>query len=110
MRNAATTDFAPVPGVYRSGYPQKKNFEFMKTLSLKTIIFLCQEEYSEVNMTFCRENRIELKQEYPQSITSRTHATHTSRTRARARARTHTHTYTYTHAHTHKTTHGGNTP
>ena len=96
MQNAATTDFAPVPGVYRSGYPQKKNFEFMKTLSLKTIIFLCQEEYSEVNMSFCRENNIELKQEYPKSITPRTHATHTSHTHARARAHTRTHAQTHT--------------
>ncbi|ETO12454.1 hypothetical protein RFI_24923, partial [Reticulomyxa filosa] len=32
-------------GVFRSGFPEKKNFDFLKRLKLKTVIYLCQEEY-----------------------------------------------------------------
>ena len=33
-------------GVYRSAYPTKKNFAFLKKLGLRSVIYLCQEEYS----------------------------------------------------------------
>jgi tyrosine-protein phosphatase SIW14 len=28
------------PGVYRSGYPNRKNFEFLKKLQLKSILYV----------------------------------------------------------------------
>ena len=46
------------PGVYRSGYPTKKNFRFLNALRLKSICYLCPEEYSQSNMKFCEENGI----------------------------------------------------
>ena len=33
-------------GVFRSAYPTKKSFDFLKKLGLKSVIYLCQEEYS----------------------------------------------------------------
>jgi tyrosine-protein phosphatase SIW14 len=34
------------PGVYRSGYPNKRNIPFLTRLGLKTIVYLCPEEIS----------------------------------------------------------------
>ncbi|TPX61421.1 hypothetical protein SpCBS45565_g07260 [Spizellomyces sp. 'palustris'] len=46
-------NFAMVaPGVYRSGYPNKKNFPFLKKLGLKSIMYLCEDEYSEDTLAF----------------------------------------------------------
>ena len=45
-------------GIFRGSYPNSKNFPFMKTLHLKTILFLCPEEYS--NKEFLKENNINL--------------------------------------------------
>ena len=39
-------------GIYRSSFPKKKNFAFLKRLGLKTIIFLCPEEYPAANLEF----------------------------------------------------------
>ncbi|KAI9297240.1 protein-tyrosine phosphatase [Neoconidiobolus thromboides FSU 785] len=40
-------NFAMVaPGVYRSGHPNPKNFEFLKKLKLKTIMYLAPEDYT----------------------------------------------------------------
>ena len=33
-------------GVFRSAYPTKKNFDFLRKLKLKSVVYLCQEEYS----------------------------------------------------------------
>ena len=42
------TNFAMVDkGIYRSGYPQLKNIEFLKKLGIKSIIYLCPEDYPE---------------------------------------------------------------
>lgn len=46
------------PGVYRSGYPTKKNYPFLRALRLRTILYLCPEEYAETNLKFCEENSI----------------------------------------------------
>nr|CCC92869.1 unnamed protein product [Trypanosoma congolense IL3000] len=48
------------PGVYRSGYPTRKNYRFIRALKLRTIIYLCPEEYAEANVKFCEENRIKI--------------------------------------------------
>ena len=37
-------------GVYRSGFPEKKNFPFLTQLGLKTIIFMCPEAYPKANL------------------------------------------------------------
>ena len=50
------------PGVYRSGYPSKKNFQFLKRLGLKSICYLCPEEYALVNQEFYKKNGIEIVQ------------------------------------------------
>eukprot|EP00039_Didymoeca_costata_P029087 m.23228 g.23228 ORF g.23228 m.23228 type:complete len:217 (-) comp7476_c0_seq2:124-774(-) len=50
------------PGVYRSGYPNKKNTNFLKRLRLKTIVYLCPEPYREENQQFVDENNIDVRQ------------------------------------------------
>lgn len=51
-----------IPGVYRSGYPNKKNFEFLKKIGLKSILYLCPERYADSNMEFARANSIRILQ------------------------------------------------
>ncbi|KEG12136.1 tyrosine phosphatase [Trypanosoma grayi] len=54
-------NFAMVcPGVYRSGYPTRKNYRFIRALRLRTILYLCPEEYAESNVKFCEENGINI--------------------------------------------------
>jgi tyrosine-protein phosphatase SIW14 len=48
------------PGVFRSGYPTKKNFPFLRTLGLRSICYLCPEEYAQPNQKFCEEQGITL--------------------------------------------------
>eukprot|EP00033_Pygsuia_biforma_P002975 GCRY01003276.1.p1 GENE.GCRY01003276.1~~GCRY01003276.1.p1 ORF type:complete len:210 (+),score=28.33 GCRY01003276.1:193-822(+) len=40
------------PGIYRSGYPNKKNFSYLKKIGLKSIVYLCPEDYMEANVQF----------------------------------------------------------
>jgi len=47
-------------GVYRSGFPDKSNFTFLQTLGLRSIIYLCSEEYPEENVEFLKSNGIKL--------------------------------------------------
>jgi hypothetical protein len=35
---------------YRSGYPNKKNFPFLKKMGLKSILYLCPEAYPDENL------------------------------------------------------------
>ncbi|CBZ23288.1 putative tyrosine phosphatase [Leishmania mexicana MHOM/GT/2001/U1103] len=54
-----TINFSMVcPGVYRSGYPTKKNYAFLCALRLRSILYLCPEDYAESNLKFCEENGI----------------------------------------------------
>lgn len=56
-------NFAMVsPGVYRSGYPNTMNHGFLKSLKLKTLIYLCPENCNEANVAFCQENGINIMQ------------------------------------------------
>lgn len=56
-------NFAMVaPGVYRSGYPNAMNHSFLKSLRLKTLIYLCPENCNEANLTFCQQNNISIMQ------------------------------------------------
>ncbi|TPX69068.1 hypothetical protein SpCBS45565_g02624 [Spizellomyces sp. 'palustris'] len=49
-------------GVYRSAFPKKKNFSFLKKLGLKSILTLILEEYPDQNKKFMEENKINLFQ------------------------------------------------
>jgi|TARA_B100000524_G_C23594045_1_gene350102 tyrosine-protein phosphatase SIW14 len=49
-------------GVYRSSYPTKKNFPFLQQLGLRTLLFLCPEEYHETHRDFLAEQGIALLQ------------------------------------------------
>ncbi|KAG5487490.1 hypothetical protein LSCM1_07445 [Leishmania martiniquensis] len=54
-----TINFSMVcPGVYRSGYPTKKNYSFLCALRLRSILYLCPEDYAESNLKFCEEKGI----------------------------------------------------
>ncbi|KAF9979287.1 hypothetical protein BGZ73_002556 [Actinomortierella ambigua] len=48
--------------IYRSSFPKKKHFPFLKKLGLKSILTLILEDYPEQNMKFLRENDITLFQ------------------------------------------------
>uniref|UniRef100_A0A0D6R9X2 Tyrosine-protein phosphatase domain-containing protein n=1 Tax=Araucaria cunninghamii TaxID=56994 RepID=A0A0D6R9X2_ARACU len=47
-------------GIYRSGFPNSTNFPFLKTLKLRSIIYLCHGAYPEVNMEFLRAQNIQI--------------------------------------------------
>lgn len=49
-------------GLYRSGFPKKKNFAFLKSLGLRSILTLVLEEYPFANTEFNNQNRIQLLQ------------------------------------------------
>jgi tyrosine-protein phosphatase SIW14 len=56
-------NFAMVsPGIYRSGYPRAVNHSFLRTLKLKTILYLCPEDYREANIKLCADEGITLMQ------------------------------------------------
>lgn len=56
-------NFSPVVGkIYRSSFPRLENFEYLKKLNLKTILFLVPEEYPEENLKFAKENDINVFQ------------------------------------------------
>ncbi len=50
------------PGVYRSGYPNKRNFPFLKRLGLRSICYLCPEDYLHANSEFMQQHGIQLLQ------------------------------------------------
>jgi len=50
------------PGVYRSGYPNSKNFPFMKKLRFKSIVYLCPEAYLDPNQEFVAAENIRVFQ------------------------------------------------
>eukprot|EP00308_Calcidiscus_leptoporus_P013574 CAMPEP_0119364684 /NCGR_PEP_ID=MMETSP1334-20130426/11604_1 /TAXON_ID=127549 /ORGANISM="Calcidiscus leptoporus, Strain RCC1130" /LENGTH=206 /DNA_ID=CAMNT_0007380457 /DNA_START=81 /DNA_END=698 /DNA_ORIENTATION=- len=49
-------------GVFRSGFPTRKNFPFLHTLRLRAILYLCPEEYPDTNQKFLEDEGIELLQ------------------------------------------------
>ncbi|KAI8585445.1 tyrosine phosphatase family-domain-containing protein [Geranomyces variabilis] len=49
-------------GVYRSAFPKKKNFSFLKKLGLRSILTLILEDYPDQNQKFMEENNIQLFQ------------------------------------------------
>ncbi|XP_024969465.1 tyrosine-protein phosphatase DSP1-like [Cynara cardunculus var. scolymus] len=49
-------------GIFRSGFPDTTNLSFLKTLGLRSIIYLCPEPYPEANLEFLNANAIQLHQ------------------------------------------------
>ena len=49
-----------VPGVYRSGYPTPQNFSFLASLGIRSILYLCPEDYPEESMAFLEQSGIQL--------------------------------------------------
>ncbi|XP_019168683.1 PREDICTED: probable tyrosine-protein phosphatase At1g05000 isoform X2 [Ipomoea nil] len=49
-------------GVFRSGFPDTDNFDFLQTLGLRSIICLCPEPYPQANVEFLNANGIRLFQ------------------------------------------------
>ncbi|KAL4581366.1 hypothetical protein LXL04_017580 [Taraxacum kok-saghyz] len=47
-------------GIYRSSFPDSANFSFLKSLELRSIVYLCPEAYPEHNLEFLKSNRIQL--------------------------------------------------
>lgn len=60
-QNCPPTNFGLVcKGIYRSGYPKPKNFSFLAKLKLKSILYLCPEEYPQANKKFLTDSGIKL--------------------------------------------------
>jgi tyrosine-protein phosphatase SIW14 len=56
-------NFSPVCGeIYRSSFPRPENFQFLKTLGIKSILMLIPEEYPPENLQFVQEQGIRLFQ------------------------------------------------
>ncbi|KAJ7540454.1 hypothetical protein O6H91_10G015800 [Diphasiastrum complanatum] len=47
-------------GIYRSGYPNKKNLPFLHKLRLRSVVYLCPEPYPEAVLEFVESSRINL--------------------------------------------------
>ena len=47
-------------GVYRSGFPTKKNLAFLQQLGLRSILYLCPEEYPDSHVGFLEEQGVQL--------------------------------------------------
>jgi tyrosine-protein phosphatase SIW14 len=55
------TNFSLVArGIYRGSYPNFRNYSFLRTLRLRSILFLCPEDYSPMNKDFLEHNNITL--------------------------------------------------
>lgn len=50
------------PGVFRSGFPKKKNFAFLRHLGIRSILFLAPEDYPDGSLAFMAAHGIELLQ------------------------------------------------
>ncbi|KAH9749715.1 Tyrosine-protein phosphatase DSP1 [Citrus sinensis] len=49
-------------GIFRSGFPDSANFSFLKSLGLRSVIYLCPEPYPDSNLEFLKANGIQLFQ------------------------------------------------
>merc|ERR1712046_211053 len=56
-------NFAMVaPGIYRSSFPKKKHYDFMRRIKIKTILFLAMEEYPDSHQEWMGMHGLQLKQ------------------------------------------------
>ena len=51
-----------MPGIYRSGYPNARNFPFLATLRLRSILLLFREPYLPDNAAFAAQHHITVHQ------------------------------------------------
>ncbi|GAA6008622.1 hypothetical protein JCM11491_003372 [Sporobolomyces phaffii] len=51
-----------VPGIFRSSFPRRKNFAFLKSLGLKSVLTLIQDEYPQENLDYFEREGIQLFQ------------------------------------------------
>ncbi|GAA6026771.1 hypothetical protein JCM8097_005849 [Rhodosporidiobolus ruineniae] len=49
-----------LPGVYRSGHPGKSNFPYLETLKLKSIMYLCTDDYRHDTHTWALEKGLNI--------------------------------------------------
>ena len=49
-------------GIYRSSFPTKKNFRFLQQLGLRSVVYLCPEDYPESHTTFLADQGAQLLQ------------------------------------------------
>ncbi|CEG35992.1 protein tyrosine phosphatase [Plasmopara halstedii] len=49
-------------GVYRSGFPNRKNHAFLQQLGLKSVLYLCHQGHQPENIAFFQENNIKVYQ------------------------------------------------
>ncbi|XP_021890924.1 probable tyrosine-protein phosphatase At1g05000 [Carica papaya] len=49
-------------GIYRSSFPQPSNFGFIRSLNLRSIVYLCTESYPDENLKFLESQNIRLFQ------------------------------------------------
>lgn len=54
----------------RCGFPKKRNFKFLETLQLKTVLTLVLEDYPEANLEWCQTQDIQfMVRSHPQLTT-----------------------------------------
>ncbi|XP_057435771.1 tyrosine-protein phosphatase DSP3 [Lotus japonicus] len=57
------TNFSMVEDcIFRSSFPNPSNFPFLRTLNLRSVIYLCPEPYPQENLEFLRSENIQLFQ------------------------------------------------
>jgi tyrosine-protein phosphatase SIW14 len=49
-------------GIYRSSYPTKRNFSFLQQIGIKSIVFLCPEDYPDSHVEFLKDQGAQLLQ------------------------------------------------
>eukprot|EP00743_Colponemidia_sp_Colp-15_P005848 GILK01006285.1.p1 GENE.GILK01006285.1~~GILK01006285.1.p1 ORF type:complete len:333 (+),score=35.37 GILK01006285.1:40-999(+) len=49
-------------GVYRSGFPKRKNFPFLKKVGIKSIVYMCPEDYPQSSLDFMEKEGMKLLQ------------------------------------------------
>ena len=49
-------------GIYRSSFPTKRNFRFLQQLGLRSVVYLCPEDYPESHTTFLADHGTQLLQ------------------------------------------------
>lgn len=67
-------------GIYRSSYPTKKTLPFLKHIGVRSVVYLCLEEYTEGAKKFLYENDIRL---FPHGTPGRARSFHLHFTKAR---------------------------
>eukprot|EP00300_Choanocystis_sp_HF-7_P006867 c14951_g1_i1.p1 GENE.c14951_g1_i1~~c14951_g1_i1.p1 ORF type:complete len:183 (-),score=31.84 c14951_g1_i1:111-638(-) len=51
-----------MPGIFRSGYPAKKNLDFLHRIGIRSVVVLCPETYSDSVATFFEQKNVKIFQ------------------------------------------------